>query len=383
MAEVSPMRDELVERARDAQQVIGQWTDWAESEGRLHEDVVTALAGVGVGRLFLAEGLGGYEVDPVTCGLVCETLADADPSAAWHVMVYNAARLMSASWPEETLEFLWAKDPDTMVSASGHSPFQGVPTETGFVVSGRNSFVSGCHHAKYIMSPMVVDEDAYFVVLPQSQCQIIDNWNTLGMRGSGSNDVEAQGVEIPAVLAAAQVAVPHRSRYHQGRLFRCPSRVVFATYVPVALSLARRALSELEALAANKVPYTSDKKLKSRSQAQMHYGRGLAKYRASRTYFFQALQEVWDKAEEGYVFSVAEKADLYLAGTHTVQTCAEVVRHVADAAGSSVLMKGHPLERILRDMETLKHHGFANESRYGSVAQALWNVELDYPLMLR
>ena len=59
------------------------------------------------------------------------------------------------------------------------------------------------------------------------------------------------------------------------------------------------------------------------------------------------------------------------------------MRHVADAAGSSVLHKGQPLERIVRDMETLKHHGFANESRYGSVAQALWGADLDYPLMMR
>jgi len=35
------------------------------------------------------------------------------------------------------------------------------------------------------------------------------------------------------------------------------------------------------------------------------------------------------------------------------------------------------------DMETLRHHGFANESRYGSVAQLRWDAELDYPLMLR
>ena len=59
------------------------------------------------------------------------------------------------------------------------------------------------------------------------------------------------------------------------------------------------------------------------------------------------------------------------------------MRHVADAAGSSVFDKRQPLERIARDMETLRHHGFANESRYGSVAQVHWEVELDYPLLLR
>ena len=58
-------------------------------------------------------------------------------------------------------------------------------------------------------------------------------------------------------------------------------------------------------------------------------------------------------------------------------------RRSADAAGSSVTYQGSRLERILRDMETLRHHGFANESRYGSVSQLRWGAELDYPLMLR
>ena len=78
-----------------------------------------------------------------------------------------------------------------------------------------------------------------------------------------------------------------------------------------------------------------------------------------------------------------QKADLYLAGTHAVQSSALVGRWAADAAGSSVIYRDGPLERIVRDMETLRHHGFVNESRYGSVAQLRWGAALDYPLMLR
>ena len=66
-----------------------------------------------------------------------------------------------------------------------------------------------------------------------------------------------------------------------------------------------------------------------------------------------------------------------------MQSSAHVVRWVADAAGTSVIYQHTPLARILRDMETLRHHGFASESRYGSVAQQLWGAELDYPLLLR
>ena len=59
-------------------------------------------------------------------------------------------------------------------------------------------------------------------------------------------------------------------------------------------------------------------------------------------------------------------------GTHAVQASAEAVRHGADIAATTTVTKGETLERIGRDMETLRHHGFVNESRYASVAQVHW-----------
>ena len=99
--------------------------------------------------------------------------------------------------------------------------------------------------------------------------------------------------------------------------------------------------------------------------------------------FFQALEDTWARAESGQDASAEDRADLYLAGTHAVQASSEVVRHVADIAATTMITKGETLERIGRDMETLRHHGFVNESRYASVAQVHWGAELDYPQLLR
>ena len=47
---------------------------------------------------------------------------------------------------------------------------------------------------------------------------------------------------------------------------------------------------------------------------------------------------------------------------------------MGNIAGTTMTERGHPLDRINRDMETLRHHGFVNESRYASVAQVLWGA---------
>jgi alkylation response protein AidB-like acyl-CoA dehydrogenase len=377
----------VLSRFETAAEVAAGHADWAERNARLHDDTVAALLAAGVARLYLPQSLGGLEVDPVTCAQVTERLAVADPSAAWFVMVANSAKLMASAWPEAMVEHLLS-DPDVVLAASGNRPFRAVRDGNGWRLSGVNSFVSGCHHARWLLSPAFFDEsgaDVRTVILPLEQCQIVDNWQVLGMRGTGSNDVRADGIWIPEIQAARmpEPGTQVRNSYYQGDLYRCPGRIIFATYVPVTLVLAQRAIQALDALAEGKTPYAESRKLKHRSIAQIKSGMALATYRAARGYFFDALAEAWQRAQRGAPASADEKADLYLAGTHAVQSSARVVRLVADAAGSSVTYQGSPLERILRDMETLRHHGFANESRYGSVSQLRWGADLDYPLILR
>ena len=376
-------RAEVLKRIDSVSGVIERHAGWAEQQGRLHDRALQALVEAQVPRLFLPASLGGLEVDPVTCALACEKLAVADTAAAWHVMVFNVARLMAAQWPQALVELLWADDPDTLVAASGHTPLQAVPQNDGYLISGRQRFVSGCDHASWLLSPVLIDEIPAMAVMPLAECSIEQNWDTLGMRGSGSSDVVVSELVVPKL----QVVIPNpqaaANDLYQGTLYRCPSRIVFATYVPVALSLAARSLDLVAAMVGNKTPGGSAGSLRERNIAQLHYGKALALYRSARLLFFQSLEQTWARAVLGDDASDVDRADLYLAGTHAVQASSEAVRHCADIAATTMVTKGEALERIGRDMETLRHHGFVNESRYASVAQIHWGAELDYPQLLR
>ena len=383
-------QQQLIERQQALARVDAvqsQWAThsaWSEKACRLHEESFAAIVQARIPRLFLPTGLGGDEVNPMTCAAVCEEVANADTAAAWHVMVFNAAKLMAAKWPAELVETLWADDPDRLVSASGHTPLQGKRVPRGVEISGTQRFVSGCNFAQWIMSPVMIDGEMHNAVIAIEDCQVQDNWDTLGMRGSGSNDVLIDHVTVPAtqVVAPATAKTP-MNQYYQGALYRCPSRIVFATYVPVALSLAKQSIDEVAALVKVKTPGGGASKLTEKHMAQGHFGRALAMYRSARLMFYNALEVTWQRAVDGSEATPEHRADLYLAGTHAVQTSAEVVRLMGNVAGTTMTERGHPLDRINRDMETLRHHGFVNESRYASVAQVLWGAALDYPAMLR
>lgn len=353
----------------------------AERAGRLATPVVDALKRAGVTRLYAPTSRGGFGADPVTVSRVTEQLAEWDPAAAWFVMVSNAVRVGAKGFTPALFELLWGDDIATVVAGSGNAALTGEWVEGGIVVSGRIGFVSGCHHADWLLCPLVLEDGVRTAFIPLDAVEIEDNWHVSGLRGTGSNDVLLDRLFLPHV----QVLEPGRggNDFCDDAMFRCPGRIVFATYVPLAFVLARQALAELTKLALEKTPYATKNKLAHRSVAQIKYGKGLALYRSAYNYYYDTMREAWERAEAGALASDDEKADLYLAGVHAVQSSADVVRLVADVAGTSVIYLDNALEGIVRDMEVLRHHGFANEQRFGSVAQVKWGVPLDYPLMLR
>ena len=363
---------------------ITDHANWSEDAGYLHSNALQALVQIGVPRFFLPKALGGYEMSPVDCAVVTEAIANIDASAAWHVMVYNAARLAGAAWNQDLVDLVWGDDPDALVSASGNNPYEAVESGDFYQINGVNHFASGCRHAKWMLSPVRLNGEINSVLLPMDDCEILENWDSLGMRGSGSNSVRAVNVAVPKHhVNPMPSSNGERNPYYSGLLYRAPARIVFSTYVPIALSLAKRSLDVLLELALNKVPYALNAKLKTRVLAQTKYAEALAIYRSAKAFFYEEVERAWEVTKTGLDFDHSDKANLYLAGVHAVQSSARVVKLVADASGTSVTDKNNPLDQISRDMETLRHHGFVNESRYASVTQVLWDSELDYPLILR
>ena len=101
-------------------------------------------------------------------------------------------------------------DWDALV-CSGHGPPNGPNPGTtarregdGWRLHYQGSFASGCHNAtwNFLMSPIAIDEatgegtTASFMI-PRGEFEIVDTWDTAGMRGSGSHDVRMDGAYVP------------------------------------------------------------------------------------------------------------------------------------------------------------------------------------------
>ena len=127
----------------------------------------------------------------------------------------------------------------------------GVPTDGGIVVNGKWGFVSGALHSQWqeIVAVLVGGEGEplpIIALVPMTDLQIIDDWHTAGLNGSGSVSTVATDVFVPqerVLPSAAVLAGQYASQDNAASpIYRAPLLpIASASSVGTALGLANAA----------------------------------------------------------------------------------------------------------------------------------------------
>jgi alkylation response protein AidB-like acyl-CoA dehydrogenase len=170
--------------------------------------------------------------------------------------------------------------------------------------------------------------------------------------------------------------------HYQGPLYRFPLiGVVASNMPPLMLAVARRAIEEVLALAQSKVPVASSTALRGRASAQSKLAQAEAAVRSARFFLFDMLSEAWAAAVVGETISLRQKADVLLAMTNSVSSAVKAVELMCSIAGTSGIYTRSPLERYFRDVQVIRHHAFAAETRYETVGQVYLGLPADFPAL--
>jgi alkylation response protein AidB-like acyl-CoA dehydrogenase len=386
--------EELVAKARALGPILREHAAEAERERRLARPVVEALVRSGMTRLFLPKTLGGAETDPLTCMRAVEELASFDAAAGWMIMVANGSAWATSRLPGKTAETLFRDLDDCIQAAAFQPPLAAQEAPGGFRVSGRRPYASGSHSARYFtFTAMVMDgaqpkmiggmPQIVGVVVPREQVEIIDNWNGLGLRGSDSCDVSVSDAFVPTDFSYALTPVFEPNPHYRGPLYRLPmiAAIPVAHIAPIALAVARNALDAVRTICGKRVPLGAMTPMRDRGAVQEKLGRAEASWRAARTLLYQTMAEAWERINAGETLDLAARADLMSAGTHAVQTSAEVTDTMFGLGGSSAVFVGQPLERLFRDANVIRQHGFVCAARFETCAQVSLGLPPDLPLI--
>jgi indole-3-acetate monooxygenase len=380
----------LLDAAREIAPIIRAHSEEAERERRLSQPALKALRETGLLRMTTPRSLGGLETDPMTRALVVEEIGRHDSAAAWTLENPLDWAFLCCRLHDEGVEEIYSRGADVLIAGQFGRPLNATSTDGGYRISGRAPFVSNCYDADWMLSTVLVDVDqhahgepemrmAYF---PSEQCEIIDTWDVMGMRGTGSNDISVTDVYVPKSRTFPMVPDFEPGSRHRGPLYRLPVAGVLATGIPTPmLGVARRALDEVTELARTKTPVASSGLLKERASVQVQLGRAEAILRSGRLLLLDTLSEAWRRCVDGEAHSLEQKADLLLAMAHAMGSAVQAVELACTIAGTTAFRATSPLERCFRDVQTMRHHVWASEQRYGTFGQVYLGVPPDFPVV--
>ena len=209
---------------------------------------------------------------------------------------------------------------------------------------------------------------------PVAAGTVIDNWATLGMRGTASNDCEYSDVFVPARHSYRR----GDPSYHPGPLYNPAQTAILISWTLAAgnaLGMARGAMNAFHDLATGAGTTNSPMLLRDRNYVQIAFGECEAILDASRSYVLDAVGRMWDA-------QVHQKSDLMdravrarLAITHAIRRSVDVVDRLFNVAGTNAIHRSVGLERFFRDLHVSGQHisGLPNNFEYGG--QVLMGAE--------
>jgi 3-hydroxy-9,10-secoandrosta-1,3,5(10)-triene-9,17-dione monooxygenase len=194
----------VLEAVTDLLPSFRQRAQEAEDARCVPAESIKAISETGFFRLLQPARFGGLEADPVTFYTAVRKIASACGSTGWVSSVLGVHPWQLALFPAQAQDEVWGEDTSTRISSSYAPTGKAKLAEGGYVLDGRWSFSSGSAHATWVFLGGIVTNDEGQPVdyctflLPQADYQIDDVWDTIGLRGTGSNDIVVEGVFVPA-----------------------------------------------------------------------------------------------------------------------------------------------------------------------------------------
>jgi 3-hydroxy-9,10-secoandrosta-1,3,5(10)-triene-9,17-dione monooxygenase len=197
--------DEMVQRARDMVPTLRARQAEAEELGRLPDETSRGFIEAGFYRILQPRRFGGYEFDLPTFTRVAIELARGCPASGWtYTLTAGHAHMLAALWPEEGQIDIYGADGEVRMPGR-FRPGTAREVEGGYQVSGTWDYVSGCDSATHLAFGFMFGDDPsagelatdFIGVVDYGDCEIIDNWDVLGLRGTGSKRVVVEDVFVP------------------------------------------------------------------------------------------------------------------------------------------------------------------------------------------
>ena len=336
-------------------------------------------------RMLLPASAGGDEIEPWTYLSAVEALAEADASVAWNVFVGNSAALIAPFIPLESARTIFG-NPRAVVAWGPPNECRARAVPGGYLVSGKWHFASGCRQATWMGAHCpIVEPDGSLrpnqlgrpairtLLFPVDQARRLENWNTIGLRGTASDAYTVDEVLRPRSVQR-HARGPTLRRDPRPALRVSHARDLFRRRLRRGLGTARAMLDAFMAWRAQSAARTQaargQRRRASRSRAQRSQAR--RRPRLPRHHAARNLEDHHRHRDHRNPRSRARAPRLRHAIHRPPKSRITPTRPLAWTQSTP----GAPLERRFRDIHTLTQQIQARAAHFEAVGQVLLGLDV-------
>ena len=375
---VRPDLSDLLKRARQT-----------EADRRVSEDMIAHMRRADLFRVMQPQAYGGFEFGFDDFWPIVAAIAQGCGSTGWVYGLLASHQWLVACFSPEAQDEVW-RDRDALVAGTYAPVGRAVAAGGGYRLTGRGSFCSGCDNAQWqLLGGMIPQAGGApkpgFFLMPTADCRIEDNWHTMGLAGTGSKNIVAEDVLIPAhrTLAFAELvdATAPGMRAHPNPLYRQSFLAVLPiTIVAPVLGMAEGALADFLEMAGVRTTRGAvaggNRRMAELTTVQLRVAEASALIDAARLIMRRDLTEAYEAVARGDAISVAVR----LRNRRDQAFCARLLVQAIDmlflAAGGQGLYLETPLQRTWRDAHAATSHISLNWDSTGSMyGQSMLGLE--------
>lgn len=360
---VIPSHEEMLARADALIPRLRERAEETEHLRRVPDTTMEEMKDAGVFRILAPKAVGGFGMGLETHVQVVNRLARGCPSTAWTVGHLIEHVWMLARWPQEVQDEVFANGPAPLAAATDAPVGTAETVPGGLLISGRWSFASGVMHSEWVLLAVQRDSVRLQCLVPIADVEVLDAWHTAGLRGTGSNDIHAEKLFVPAHRAVdwtlLTAADNPGSQIHQDPIIHTPMATLLNMVAPsAALGAAEHALELFrERMMTRKVKNTLENRQADSPLAQARFSQAYGLVATARLHWVEATRVVAASHQrQPSTLTVEERSQYRLSLALSGEASAQAVSLIMAGSGGNAHRLSHPLQRIQRDVSVLLNH---------------------------
>jgi len=360
----------LLQRGRALVPKLAERASAATAARMLPPETIADYHEAGIVNILQPKRFGGLQGRFSLFSRITEELTYGCASSAWVYAVLAEHQWIISQYPERAQIDVWGNNPRAVASSSLAPRAAAKACDGGWRVSGKFPFSSGCDYAQWgilgvFLGDLGESRSIAYVLVPLSEVEIHDDWQVLGLAGTGSKSLVLKDVFVPqhrcVMVSDLFAGTPPGAEVHPDYpVVRAPRGfLVSYSLPPVAIALGRRALERVCRDLSTRISRGVTRMAES-EVVQATIGEAAAAIDSATLALHQGRDHSTAEVSTGRRITEAEALRARRDMVYAQHQVGWALERLCELSGARWVYDSDPLQEIRRDVMTILTHHAAN-----------------------